>query len=159
MKTLCCNSDTLVIRSHSSGEVTPTQCHCQWKWEKAGFWNIMTCQVPSLPHQKPSNVDEENRTWHWLSNHSITHMQEGGCGLWTYLKIHTNTLAISFGKRRVTGVRHQPGYIRPLLWRQFTAPPLTQQDHWKCWHKSGKIYVMSKYTSTLKKTLELTNLE
>lgn len=53
-----------------------------------------------------------------------------------------NTLAVSVGQRRLIGVRHHPGYVWPLLWRQFTVQPLTLQEPWKCWHKASYMHIL-----------------
>lgn len=58
---------------------------------------------------------------------------------------------------RLTGVRHQPGHVWPLLWRQFTAQPLILQEHWKCWHKPGNMRILSAHIPPENPQLDIEN--
>lgn len=139
--TLCDTSryPLIKVRSHTAlVRISPVRRGCDTETDRkqgSGLSAKVSNSAPPKPHcgrwkqNRAGNVESHQRPqWNWR--------------LWTYLKIHKNTLAVSVGQRRLSDVRHHPGYVWPLLWRQFTVQPLTLQEPWKCWHKAGCMHIL-----------------
>ncbi len=120
---------------------------CQWDWEKVGC-----CKVPNLPHQSPPvwMKKAESGADPPLALLPTPQEPEEGRGERTLNTPQNTRTHLLFLLDGLTGIRHQPGNVRSLPWRRFTAQPLTPWEQWKSWHKPGNTCILSTHISCMK---------